>query len=125
MSLGRSIVVGVLAWLALVAAVLVQGWGWPRTLTGWAVILLLGPMVFILVELVVELAMQGIIRLPGVAALVRWLKTGSLTGPRAVVVLALILGVTFPILLLSVWLKAGGRTLTPPGLRQWLDANFS
>src|SRR4051794_3619724 len=103
MRLGRSILVGVLAWLALVAAALFQGWIWPRTLVAWAVTLVLGPTIFVLVELVAELVVKGIVRLPGVSALVSWLSVGGrLTGMRAVIVLALILGVTLPILLLGV-----------------------
>jgi hypothetical protein len=125
MRLGRSIVVGVLAWLALVVAALVQGWIWPRTLVAWAATLVLGPTVFVLVELVGELAVKGIVRLPGASALASWLNAGGrLTGVRAVVFLALILGVTLPILLLSVRLYAGGVSLTPPGLRQWFHTNF-
>lgn len=125
MSIGRSILVGVLAWLGLVAAALVQGQFWPRTLVGWAVTLVLGPVIFVLVEFIGELVVKGIVRLPGVSALASWLNEGDrLTGVRAVVVLALILGITLPILLLAVWLDLEGVSLTPPGLRQWLRSNF-
>jgi hypothetical protein len=80
-------------------------------------------MTFVLVELIGELVAEGVVRLPGIRSLASWLNLGGrLTGARAVVVLALILGVMLPILLLGVWLDAGG--VTPPGLREWLRTNF-
>lgn len=117
----RSILVGVVAWFALAIAALAQGWIWPRTPVAWVVTLVLGPAIFVLVELVGELVAKGVIGLPGVGRLARWLKVGGkLTGLRAVVALALILGVTLLILLVGLRFRPGGA----PSTRQWLCTNF-
>ena len=87
---------------------------------------MLGPVVFVVAELFGEVVVGGILRLPGIAAIARWLKAGGrLTGWRAVFVLVLILGGTVAVLLLAVWLQAEGVTLTAPGFRQWLRSNFA
>ena len=73
-SLATNLLLAIVVWLVIAALVMLNFLAWPRTLTGWLLVLAIGPIIYLLAEGVVLGLFMGLEVLPPVQRLSRWVK---------------------------------------------------
>ncbi len=115
-------------WLLLVLVALLSFGVFPRTMTGWAVAFVLGPVLFLFFELVGELVGEVVRRLPGVRHVVDATESRnrrrSFSGDRVSTYLVISLACAIPLLALVMWASSRGHSPVSHPIRDWLQQNF-
>ena len=124
MTVLKKVLIGVGIWIALAGLALWNLNGWPRTPLAWLVVLVAGPFVTILLELISEAIGGFVSRRPPVQRLIDRTEAETATERFAWKRIAVVLAVTLPLFVVMVVVAVMLTSLTPPVISNWWRHNF-
>jgi hypothetical protein len=124
MSVLKPLLIGVGIWIALAGLALWNLQGWPRTPLAWVLVLLAGPVVTILLELISEALGGFVSRRAPVRRLLDRTEAETAARRFAWKRIAVVLAVTLPLFVVMVVLGLVLTSLTPSGITTWWRHNF-
>jgi hypothetical protein len=120
----KKVLIGVGIWVALAGLALWNLNGWPRTPLAWVVVLVAGPFVAILLEIISEAVGGFVSRRPPVRRLLDRTEEETATKRFAWKRIAVVLAVTLPLVVVMVLVGLLLTSLTPPVISSWWRHNF-
>lgn len=127
----KPIVIGGITWLAVIALLLFSlrlGGLWPRSAVAWLLVFVLGPLIFLVYEILGGAVGELIDRLPGIrhldGAVERRTATERFSGLRILYYLVRFLVLLLPIGLLAWWIKNAAGGILPDAVLDWWSRHF-
>jgi hypothetical protein len=122
-TLGSTLTIGAV-WLVLSVLVMLE-WGlWPRTALGWSIVMVAGPIAWLGIEILGELLMTLIARLPGVRHSREWIAARTVTKQFSWLRVGVLFVGSLPIVIAVIVLVAYVGPAWPAGLEQFVARHF-